>query len=289
MHGEENFPPINLLSRRGQRILLRCLKLMLRPIAGYCLRHSIKIQRIVECTKEVLLEAAEKEAAKQEKRISAGYLSAMTGIHRKDVARIYAGRTPPKRQESLVARVMGRWQTNKQFTTSRGKPRVLSAGTNKSEFAKLVFSVSADLKPGAVLRELERICAVEHTAHGVRLVSSTFKPSEDLAAGFEYLGSDVRDLMQSIEENVFTTAKTPHFHIRTEFDNLTQDSVPRIQEWMLREGTAFHRRAMQFISKFDRDINPKLRNKAGGARVKLVGFSLTETREKEIKDSDSQS
>ncbi|RMD86346.1 MAG: hypothetical protein D6808_03595, partial [Candidatus Dadabacteria bacterium] len=169
----------------------------------------------------------------------------------------------------LASRVIGQWQQNKRFLTKSRRPKVLSIDGDDSEFNKLVRSISQDVHPGTVLFELERIGAVERTKNGVKLVARAYVPKHNPKEGFRLLSEDVSDLMLTIEENIFLRDDNPNLHAKTEYDNISEEDVPKIRNWILKEGAILHQKARNFISKFDRDLNPK-KKKTKGRRMRVV-------------------
>ena len=264
------------MATQSNKILTNCLQTMLRPIVRFCIRRSIKLQEFNESLKQVYLNVAREELSKAGKKASGGALSVVTGVHRKDVARLKDDTSLDKPSNDIAVRVISTWQTARQFTTARGYPKTLSHGSLDSEFTKLVESVSVDVRAAAVLSQLELIGSVKLTSRGVRLVNPSFSPRKDTEAIYGLLGSDMRDLIQAVQENAEHTGDIPHYHIKTEYDNVVQEALPDLRYYVLKEATDFHRRLMKHISQFDKDVNPTLAGRPGGGRVAVIGFSRVE-------------
>ncbi len=264
------------MTENQQKILLKSLRLMLRPVMKFCLRHSIKIQEVLESSKVVLLELAV-ELQEPSKKPSISRLSVMTGIHRRDVMRIYRDDSPKDVIVNLTNRVLGHWQSDPEFTTSAGKPRVLTYKGPDSDFSRLVNSISLDLKQHTVLFELERTGAIEYTAKGIRQSRSVYMPSGDIGEGSLMMATHTEHLMSSIEENIAEEQFLPNYHILTEYDNIATNALPEVREWILREGSKFHKKTRAYLAKFDKDLNPRLATKEGGVRVVVGGFSRVNT------------
>lgn len=255
---------------------------MLSPVITYCLRNSIKLQDVVESAKIAFIRCAEAELKRGSLDASVSRLSVMTGVHRRDVTRLFKENLP-KESTNIITRVIGQWQEDKRFCSSSGKPRVLEVEGDPSEFTELIRSVSTDLNPYTVLYELERLGMVEREEDGgVKLTSGMFMPKGDLKQGMLFLANDTVELMSAIEENLAGMQEMPNYHIKTEYDNVAQDSLPVIRAWFLKQGSAFHKKARDFLSKHDKDINPSLKDKEGGARVVLGGFSRVEVKRNSI-------
>lgn len=272
--GWEFFPPCE------RTRMPSILPLLLRPIASYCLRRSIKLGDVVECLKGVFVEVAREQLDQQDSESSASRLSVMTGVHRKDVSRLMNNKPTAKASKSLTTRVIGLWRNSKRFCSASGKPRVLSVEGKDSDFVGLVQAVSADLNPYTVLFELERIGAVIRTRQGLKLISRLYDPKGDTAAGFSLLASDVNDLMESVQENLEREDRSapPNLHIKTEYDNIPASRGAEIREWCLKEGSAFHQRVRNYLSELDRDVQPTSSptDADGTIRVAVGAFSRIE-------------
>lgn len=261
--GGFDLPP----ARRGLRALLRV-------IARFCLRHSLRIQDVHEYMKLAFIEEAARESRAQTGRVNISRLSITTGIHRKDIERLYRDAGVREMPKSLAGRVIVEWQTNKRFCAANGRPRVLSVTDDTKGFRSLVLSVSAELNPATVLYELERVHAVERSESGVKLVKQSYVPEGDAEKGFSLLAADADDLVAAVEENILSSARAsaPNLHVKTEFDRVSEDSLEEIREWLLVHGSALQKRFRNFVAKFDCDHNAKLDKTRCTARVALGTF-----------------
>lgn len=253
-------------------ILLGVLKHLLMPVARFCIRHALKIQDFLEVGKAVFMRAAQEELERNFQEGSASRLSAMTGMHRRDVMRLkgseaYGG----SMGKGLIAKVVGQWRTKKKYLTKSGKPRPLTLGSY-AEFAELVASVSQDLSPGAVYFELERVKAVTREGDIVKLNVQNYYPKGDVLAGFNIVERDTEDLICAVEENLFGSSKLPHLHLRTEYDRVRANASEKVKVWLLKEGYAFQVRVRDKIAKFDQDVNPDPKYKGEFIRVALGTF-----------------
>lgn len=276
------------MARIDRQIAIAALLRILSPVVRFALRHSLKIQDIVEALKIAFLQEAQRELLREGRTCNASRLSMMTGVHRKDVARFESSdhdlSSQPEKAigpKDLVTKVIGLWQTDRNFTTSLKAPRILSAGGLDSEFAKLVAKVSVDVNPAAVLAEMERIEAITRTKNGIKLIQGAYTPKNDVAAGFSLLGSDLDDLIQAVEGNILHEEEIKNLHVRTEYDNVRPESARLIKQWFLKEGHRLHLLAREMISCHDQDVNPDPKHKGGkGLRVVLGSFGFIEKKEK---------
>ena len=114
------------------------LGLLMKPLVRYCLRHSQSIQDFINIAKVIFIEVAEEEIRKSTDKVNTSRLSVMTGLHRKDVTRIYRKREQPSIEPvSELWRIIGHWEQSPLFTTSTGKPKVLTYPAQITNFASL--------------------------------------------------------------------------------------------------------------------------------------------------------
>jgi len=243
-----------------------CLRMMLRPLARFCVRHSLPIQELIEAAKGALIEAAEEDMRAAGEKINVSRLSVATGVHRRDIVRLTgAGERESDAPISLISRVVRQWQRGKPFLTAAGKPRLL----DDEEFRRLVYLVSRDLNAATVLFQLERLGVAEKTQKGVRLKRSTSMLQDDVRTAFKRMAADIADLNTIVQENLEGAAETPHMYTRIEHTNLLQSSVPVIRRWLIDEGRLFHERLSRFLARHDKG---SARSGPGGARIVVTAF-----------------
>lgn len=253
--------------------LLKLLALVLRPAIRFCLRHSLRLQDFLECAKTVFIEESAQALESQGQKRNISRISVMSGVHRRDVARIQEYGLQLFYEPDVVTKVLGMWQSSSQFSTGMNEAKPLSCDGEKSEFVALVRSVSKDINPATVLFELERVKAVEKREGKLHLRVESFVPKGNTLQGFNILAHDADDLTRTVEENVLSAPAVPQFHARTEYDNVRPDALPEIKRWFLREGHEFHARVRAFVSKFDQDIHPDPKFNGKGSKVVFSAFS----------------
>lgn len=255
---------------------------MLRPIVDFAIARGVKFQDFVEIAKRGFVQGAERQLIREGKEVSHSRIAIMTGIQRPEVKRVLARevKTEPK---DLVARLLGQWQHDRRFLDGRKKPKRLRIKGNQSEFARLVCLVSKDLNPHTVRFELERLGLIKVRDGMAALERAVFITSGDPEQTIRFGAEDASDLLRAVGDNAFLSNKTPHLHARTQYDNIPDEYVPQIREWLLDLGGQFHAECRQFLSSFDRDINPKSARSEGRNRVVVGTFSLSH----ELRDKDS--
>jgi len=253
---------------------------MLKPLVNFGLAHSLKIQDFSECVKTVFVQAAVSELRRNKQKISQSKVAVITGLHRREVVRILLSDEKPLPPANLITNVIGHWVSNKRFSRPSGGPAVLSVEGADSEFVELVRSVSSDLNPYTVLFELERVGIVERVPRGIRLVTNSYTPKSDLREGSIFMSEDVADLIACASKNLDENDAVPNLHLKTQYDNVSKEHKQSIKLWFMQKGLELHTQAREFLSAFDRDINPELPRADSKIRVALGTFGFVEELEK---------
>ncbi|MCB0344713.1 MAG: hypothetical protein KDD66_06335 [Bdellovibrionales bacterium] len=256
--------------RGADTTLDKSLLLMLRPIARFWIRRGEKLQRFIDLLKVALVEAAVEEIQKRGEKVSVSRIYAVCGVHRKDAAKIHNDTVAPQTQPDIITRVVGFWAQNESYRTADGKPRVLQY----EQFEELVSNISRSVGPRAILFELQRTGAVQLGRAGYKLVYTNLRHTEFFDRSMNLVARNVDSMMQAADENMNNSHSIPNVFVRTEFDNVFLDDVPKIRQWLEREGKKFHSRAREFVGQFDADICPA-EGRTAGAKVAISSFSTT--------------
>ncbi|MCB0346229.1 MAG: hypothetical protein KDD66_14015 [Bdellovibrionales bacterium] len=248
------------------------LKLLLAPAAHFCIRKMFSYADYIEAFKEVLIDVAAKEIARNNNKVTVSRLAVMTGVNRKEVTRIYKSRQPIDDRPSVIMRVIGQWESDNLFLTKTWKAKPLTISGENSEFQQLVELVTKNVGHKAVLFELQRAGMVEVIEGKAFLVQPREQIRENPDRAYEMLAQDVNNIVQAVQENIYEEQETRNHHNRTVYDNVYVEDVPKIRAWLFKEGRAFHSKVRNFIAKYDRDINPDP-NKTAGAIVAFTSYS----------------
>lgn len=263
-------------------VRLNALRIMLKPIVQFALRGSNSIQEFIEVLKFVFVEVAHEEISALDEDVTVSRLTMMTGLHRIEVNRIYKNAESDKKTTdlNLLIRIIGHWERSKRFLTAKGTPRVLSYGTPDSDFTKLTKAVSKCIIPTTALFELERVGAIEKTPRGLKLVKNEVITVDDPGM-YEMVALGVASLLTSAEENIENkqrrsrNKKSPNLYLVTEYDNIYEDDIDDIRDWILNKGNEFHKSVRARISKSDKDLTAKKGKKQAGGRVVVGSYSFT--------------
>ena len=274
-------------------IRLNALAVSLKPLVRMLMRGSHTIQEFIEVLKYVFVEVAVDEVRKKSQKINVSRICMVTGIHRIEVNRIYKEREEGSLKKPInnLFRIIGQWTEDERFLTKSKRPRVLSFGGDNNEFKELCDSVSKSIIAGTALFELERIGAVKRTRNGVKLIKKEIIWEEETDK-FRVMARGIEALIAAIEQNVLGVQEgdenyEPNLYMITEYDNVFQEELLEIREWMREEGIEFHSRVRDVVSEVDKDISGEGREEEpAGAKATICTFTVTDLpeREEQIED-----
>lgn len=252
-----------------------CTKLLL-PIVRFCLRRGLKVQEMHEALKHALVIAAYEELERAGIESNTSKVAAVTGIHRRDVLRLGARPTPKSGSMNILAKILGQWEHDRRFS-DRGAMKTLPVTGRRGSFQTLVEAVSQDLNPGTILAELIRLGFVSEEDGQVSPNTAAFAVSQaSLEDGVRMLSYNLQGLCEAVDKNLTEKSNVPCLHIATIYDNICVDKLPEVKAWILKEGSAFHKRVREYLALVDKDINPALVRESGGGKVIVGSFGLTE-------------
>lgn len=241
----------------------------------FFIRQAATYLDVVEELKRVYVEEAVRELSRSGEKVNASRVSVLTGIYRQEASQLLKGDAEPYERQSIVSRVITRWQTDPQFLTKAGEPRVLTTKGTDSDFHRLVSKVSTTVNPATVLFELNRLGNIRESTRGVRLAYRETRTIRDPERAINSVAQNLSLVIESGEANLVREVLPDNLHIRTEYDNVRVDALPHIRKWFVDEGRKLHRRARKFLSSYDADLSPPSSQQASGMRVALGAFSIT--------------
>ena len=189
--------------------LLAGFRRVMRPLVRILLRHGISFGEFAEVLKAVYVEVAGQDFALPVGRQSQSRIAIITGLTRKEVARVVIAldRDVIGDASNLnrVGRVLTGWHQDPDFTGPYGMPYELpfeSLGGKRS-FAELVRRYSGDMPPRAMLDELKRVGAADESPGGhVRVLARSYLPSKTDPATLDFMALALTDLAETLDHNL---------------------------------------------------------------------------------------
>lgn len=203
----------------------------MRPLVRLLIRHGVTYPAFASALKRVFLDAAKDELDARQMARTDSALSLLSGVHRRDVRTLE--RAPPaakasdarvKAPVSLVGEVAARWITDADYLDGRRRPRALERG----EFDALVAAVSSDVRPRAILDELQRLGAAQERDDGrIALASDGFAPRQGFGEMTDLLAANVGDHAAAAVANLQDDANFLEQAMYA--DALSEESAARLQ------------------------------------------------------------
>ena len=234
------------MSRQTDPPLERALETLLIPIVRLALKRGLAFGRFSELVKRAYVAAARRDFAVPNRKLTVSRVAVLTGMTRKEASRLMQDDPDDRlgdrliRQVNRAARVVTAWGEDPEFTDGRGAPASLPFESEEGpSFTDLVSKHGADVGARAVLDELVRVGAVGERADGrLYLTNRVYIPKADEGAKLDILGTDVADLVSSIENNLDPERETPFFQRKVSYDNLPAAYLPSLRDLLARRGQA---------------------------------------------------
>ena len=259
---------------------------MLRPLVRILLQRGVSFKALSDLLKWLYADVAAEEFDIAGRKQSISRVSVITGLTRKEVARLLDQRKPQDREASerynRAARVIAGWRRDPDFRDKRGAAAGLEFKGDGPTFSELVRRYSGDMTPRAMLDELLRVGAVRQLRDGrVKLSARSYVPGNGEEVKIHILGADVGHLISTIGHNLQAddaAAKRPFFQRKVLYDNLPAEALEEFRAAAAENSQRLLERLDLLISQQDRDVNPSVEGK--GRWVAGVGIYYFEEKYK---------
>jgi hypothetical protein len=235
---------------------------LLRPLVRLCIRSGMTFPALAQLLRELFVNVAEHDFALEGKEQTDSRVSLLTGIHRKEVARLRGAGAPVHEAPAALSRtsaIIARWLAAPEFTDAKGEPLPLprTAEGDAPSFEQLVQSITKDVRPRAVLDEwLDRKLVAINGDDEIVLIDTGFVPRGDDDRKWHYLGRNLHDHVAAAAENV--SGPAPRFLERAvHYDGLSPKLAKRLEE-------RSRELAMEALKVANREANRALAKDKGG-------------------------
>ncbi len=250
---------------------------ILTPLVRVLLRNGISFSNFTELAKLVYIRVADREMTLPGKKQTVTRIATLTGIPRKEVGQIrnrpqtHRHKLYSMQRHNRAARVIGTWLRDKRFHNRRGQPASLAFEGEKNSFAELVRRSGVDIPPRPILDELLRSGTVRHLKNGrLALLSRSYVPAADDLEKIAMLGTDVRDLIKTIDHNITCEPGAAFFQRKTIYDNIPEEKLAALRDKLRKTAQAALEEFDRELAACDRDSNPRV---TGTGRMR-VGMNL---------------
>jgi hypothetical protein len=207
---------------------------LLRPLFRLLLRNGMSFGAFEEIAKKTFVDVALHDFSIPGKKPSISRASILSGLSRKEVQRLIAEPVLPDanalERHNRAARVITGWIRDPEFLNANRKPRTLEAQGPVS-FETLVKRHSGDMPTRAVLDELVRVGAVHRREDGrFDLLVRAYVPQQGVNEKMAILGTDVADLISTIDHNLQHGTDNPWFQRKVMYQTMPADVVPAFKK-----------------------------------------------------------
>lgn len=247
-----------MTANNATQALTAAAEKMLRPLVRVLLRNGIPYRAFADIARQVYVEVAEREFALPGRAQTVSRISTITGLTRKEVTRTQAREAPAETEgawsQNRAARVISGWVRERAYHDRRGRPADLAMDGEKGSFSALVRGFSGDIPARTIAEELARVGAIELLPDGrVRLLTRAYIPRGDEAGKIAILGTEVSDLIRTIDHNLTSPQEEAYFQRRVSYNNVPRELLPELTKKLSRRSQACLESLDKVLAEADRD------------------------------------
>ena len=222
------------MSKKQQHVLFAAIRLLLRPLVRILIRNGVAHGAFTELTKKVFVDVAFDEFSPEGKKQTVSRVSALTGLTRKDVKRLHelqqTDDSSSQARYNRAVRVISGWRNDKRYLDDAGKPADLPMSGTRRSFEGLVRQYSGDIPTRAMFSMLAEAGSVKEVSGNVRLIRHAYVSGADATEKLKILGSDVFELISTIDHNMTVDRGDLLFQRKVSYDNIDPDSLIRLRK-----------------------------------------------------------
>ncbi len=246
---------------RVQQALSGAVVKMLRPLVRILLRNGMPYNAFADLAKHIYVDVATREFEIPGRKQSVSRISIITGLSRKEVQRIRSltgiDDGGAAERYNRAARVISGWVRDSRFSRAETGPILLPLEGKGATFTELVKRYSGDVPPRAVRDELVRVGAAEQMKDGrIRLLTRSYVPRTGEIDKIGILGTDVSELISTIDHNLRGGDPKPFFQQKVCYDNLPAEAIPELRKVSRIRAEELLEALDRMFSASDRDVNP---------------------------------
>lgn len=255
-----------------EQSLLRAARRVLRPLVRVLLRNGITARTFEELVRKVFVDVAHDEFGIEGKPQTLARISVITGLNRKEVARLR--KLPPVDESdraffNRAGTVFAAWRTDEAFHDAKGDPLDLPFAGPAPSFTELVKKHSGDMYPRAIADELLRLGAIQEIDGKLRMTSRGYVPVADQARMLDILGVDTAELIETIDHNLQASGDDRRLQLKVIANNLPESAFAEFDRYSKR----IARNAVEEIARWlgERDLG---KDDSGSDRRLAVGVGV---------------
>ena len=235
--------------------LMEGCRTLLRPLASLLLKCGLTWREFAEISKGVFVGVAGEEYGLRGRPTNVSRVSILTGLGRREVGRLRRllaePAAPLPNKTTDATRLLSGWHQDPSFHGPGGGPADLPVAGPGPSFDELARRYAADVPPGAMLKELKRVGAVEEQPDGrLRVLRRYYMPARLDPQWVLNAGSVFADLGGNINHNLTAEhGQNSRFLGRAMNDAVDPRAVPAFRAFLEQEGQAFLERVDDWLTR----------------------------------------
>ncbi len=219
-------------------LLLRAARRLLRPLVRLMMQSGLTFPILADSLRRLFVEIAVNDILTGPQARTDSRISLLTGVHRKEIRRLRempADSVDAPEIVTLASQLIARWIGSAPFVDAAGRPGPLhriGTGDSGLSFADLVASVTADIRPKAVLDDLLGHNVVFVDAQDrVQLNADAFIPRPGGEEQLFYFARNLHDHVAAAVANIAATEQTLFLDRSVHYDRLTTEQAQELRDY----------------------------------------------------------
>lgn len=218
----------------------RMLERILVALARILIRHNVGFPTFSEIAKKAFVDVATREHGLRSRPASKSRVSLLTGINRREVARVQA--LPPGEASNVlfnpVFRLVSLWIRDPRYRDGQGAPLAIPLHGAAPSLEDLRKQCCHDVPETAVLRELVSAGIANYCEDGsdrLALQATGYIPRDDVSGKLELMGVDVAVMLNTIDGNI-ADPQSPLFQRKVSFSDVSERGVALLNAIARKDG-----------------------------------------------------
>jgi len=256
-----------------ERHLLRAARRVARPLVRILLRYGVPASALQEIVRKAYVDVAYEEFSLPGKTQSLARVSVLTGLNRKEVARLHKMAPIDESDDqwrTRAGRVLARWFVDEEFLDKKGDPLDLVFSGESPNFSDLVKKYSGDMYPRAIADELLRLGLIEEVRGFMRMTHRGYVPTSDPAMVIDLLGLDTAQFIETIDHNIEAGANAKLMQLCAVSDSLPAEHVQRFLQQTRRNAQQLIENTAEWLERHEDEPD----SKSGGKDHRIAGLGV---------------
>ncbi len=245
-------------SEQSQKALRTAVRYLLKPIARILIRGGISWKEFADLGKYAFVEAASEDYGIAGRQTNASRVALLTGLSRREVARIRESHSPGQDseesevRETQIPRLLAGWHQDSDFLDRDGKPRELLKTDRAGEFGDLLKRYAGDIPPVAFTKELLRLKLIKEQDGKYIVLSRVYTPDVSDPSLLRQAGLALHDHASTVAHNLNNQREGgPRFERLVSNLNVSQETADKFHELLKTEGQQFLEQLDAWLSEHD--------------------------------------